>query len=76
VIAEYYGLARPTSDVDIIQVRGAGISYERLENLVVGFAFGDVPPDCRHLRRVAVGHTAQVERAATAPQVHMIVCEP
>ena len=23
VVAEYYGLARPTSDVDIIQVRGA-----------------------------------------------------
>ena len=30
VVAEYYGLSRPTSDVDIIQVRGASDRADRL----------------------------------------------
>jgi hypothetical protein len=35
VVAEYYGLARPTSDVDIIEVRGASdvADVQRMEML-------------------------------------------
>ena len=55
VVAEYYGLARPTSDVDIIRVRGASDVEGALAAVVVRRAAVDPGAGARRERRGARG---------------------